>query len=473
MRARLVVLFLSAACGQPSALTDAGQPSLVSYRPCASTNECAAGESCFSGFSNGLCSKACVNDADCGPDKCTNVSGVGVCLKSCAANSDCRTDLRCNASGTSHVCSNNVCATSKCSADPKPTQQQIEQCETQVADPNCLKQRMANLACSAEQQVCGSDNRTNASASAANISSHCRAEIDAYTACVTADAGVDGPDAGTGPFPRGLLFNRPADRQLFFSAAPGFLSQSSVGVGEGSSDSSLSPDGLRVVSVLDTGSLPKLQFVPNGNIGTTTLMIGSVQSYRQPVISPDGARIAFASDNGSGRKIVQIDVTGAGSKTLAGETGTTFSMPAFTPDRKSIIVALGTSDAQLTQLERVDLASGLRSSLTSSLGSEALAIAHRLVISPDGTKVAFDARVASGSTRIFWMDLTTKVVKKVNEYVNEPSTSDSYPSWYDNSSLVFGSNSGGSQSVYRVALDGSGRVLMLRDAAQPWYSPGH
>lgn len=104
--------------------------------------------------------------------------------------------------------------------------------------------------------------------------------------------------------------------------------------------------------------------------------------------------------------------------------------------------------------------------------TEAIAIANRLVLSPDVTKAVFDARVASGATRIFVIDLTTAVgVTKLNEYFGEPTIDDTFPTWSSNSLVAFDSDSGGTHNVYRVTVAGAGRTLIMVDATEPWYAP--
>ena len=98
-------------------------------------------------------------------------------------------------------------------------------------------------------------------------------------------------------------------------------------------------------------------------------------------------------------------------------------------------------------------------------------IANRLVVSADGTRAVFDARVGSGVTRIFGIDLSTKVVTKLNDYMGEPNTNDSFPCWFDANTVAYSSDSGGNDNVYRVGFDGTQRRLLLPKAVEPWYGP--
>ena len=76
----------------------------VSGESCRASSDCPSTETCFSSFPNGLCSKTCVNDADCGGDSCQHIANDFVCLKHCSKTTQCRADLTCGGPRGAFVC---------------------------------------------------------------------------------------------------------------------------------------------------------------------------------------------------------------------------------------------------------------------------------------------------------------------------------------------------------------------------------
>lgn len=89
----------------------------------------------------------------------------------------------------------------------------------------------------------------------------------------------------------------------------------------------------------------------------------------------------------------------------------------------------------------------------------------RAVVSPDGSKVAFDGRISSGGSHIFVASLgqTLGSVTMVTDYPGESGVEDRYPGWRGNTELGFVSNYGGNENIYRIgvtALRGSGNLMV-------------
>jgi Tol biopolymer transport system component len=156
-----------------------------------------------------------------------------------------------------------------------------------------------------------------------------------------------------------------------------------------------------------------------------------------------------------------------GGSTLA------YGSPSFFPDGKSILAGSGNDLAQLTQLEKISLADGSSMNVTNMLGTATTGIMSRVVVSPDGTKAAFDARIGSSGARIFVIDLTSKAVNQVTDYPGEPQANDASPCWLGNDKVCFSSDTGGGEQVY--ALPASGMMtsggLQLAGATEPWFGP--
>jgi hypothetical protein len=85
------------------------------------------------------------------------------------------------------ACSSGGCgASSKCSADPKPTQDSIDECNKLSAGA-CGSQYSDLDSCAQGQQACSSDNTTDTNTTSANIAANCGTQLTAYTNCCTAN----------------------------------------------------------------------------------------------------------------------------------------------------------------------------------------------------------------------------------------------------------------------------------------------
>ena len=218
-------------------------------------------------------------------------------------------------------------------------------------------------------------------------------------------------------------------------------------------------------------TLQILVVVPTAGGAVSTVLTASAQvkNFKAPVFSPDGARIAFGFDDGTSTSIGLINADGTGFQKLA-NGGLAQASPSFTPDGLALLVAAGNPGLGYTQIERIALATNSVTNVTNTLGIEAQGIVNRLVLSPDGTKAAFDGRVSTGLTRIFAIDLSTKMVTQV--YAGEMGTNDTYPCWMSNTAVAFSSDSGGNDNVYQVSLPSSTSAsLLVPKAIQPWFGP--
>jgi hypothetical protein len=184
------MLFLSS-CGTGGGSgggTGGGSGLSISYKPCASTNECLSGETCFLNFNNGLCTRACVGDSDCGGDYCDDLGPKNACVKRCTIDSNCRSDFSCVArSATAKVCGSDPCSRiSPCPNDVRSTATEIAACRTK-SQPNqtaaCFT-LVTNLdSCLGGSVVCDSSGRTDGIATL----TACKTKIDAAEACCKAN----------------------------------------------------------------------------------------------------------------------------------------------------------------------------------------------------------------------------------------------------------------------------------------------
>lgn len=78
-------------------------------------------------------------------------------------------------------CSSSPCdGSSKCSADPKPTDNDKKTCQALLDNEKTCKSELDKYAaCQRDKQVCGSDNKTDS----AKTAEACKSEAEAYTKC--------------------------------------------------------------------------------------------------------------------------------------------------------------------------------------------------------------------------------------------------------------------------------------------------
>jgi Tol biopolymer transport system component len=295
----------------------------------------------------------------------------------------------------------------------------------------------------------------------------------AISACeLFGGGGGGGTGGGTGAFSfdAGFVWVREDDRSVF-AANTGGPPQVLAQVTDAHTPS-VSPDGKRVVFTRNNQS--EIATVSSsGSIPSTVISATSTQkNLKNPVYSPDGQRLAFSFEEGVTSSIGVVNVDGTNFRRVLVGTALSWHSPSFSSDGKKLLVAGGNAGLSVTQFHWLDLATGSTTQVANTLGIEAQTIMNRAVLSPDNTKVVFDARVSSGATRIFVMDLAPpNAVKKVNEYTAEPNTNDRFPCFKSNTALVYNSDSGGNDASYEIKLDGTGRNLILPRAVEPWFGP--
>jgi TolB protein len=292
---------------------------------------------------------------------------------------------------------------------------------------------------------------------------------------MTEENGGGGGAGGTNSFAKGYVYVKRSDRNVYVSDESNPSVASALTSSGGARHPSLSRDGRQVVYVVAVGAESELRVIP-ANGGTSSRVLGSSASernFRFPVFSPSGAQIAFTYDTPSASAIGLVKTDGSGFTKLGGTGSFSYASPSFFPDGQSVLAVAGSLASGFTQLERLSISGGSTTSVTNNLGGEALSIANRAVLSPDGTRVVFDGQVSSGATRIFVMTLATKAVNRVTDYPGEPNTSDSYPAWEGSDRVVFSSDSGDSDNAYSLSASATRTSGGLRvpTAIEPWYGP--
>jgi TolB protein len=279
-----------------------------------------------------------------------------------------------------------------------------------------------------------------------------------------------GGGGGTGEvsFTRGLVFLRGSARDILVADASDYSATQPLTSGGGFRHPSLSPDGDAVAFTDSTGSRLMRVSTRGGSPATVLDADNTFRNLRNPAFTPDGTGIVFVYDSGGASYLGQVSADGTGGAfQLAGGGALSYGSPSFSKGGKLLAVA-GSSGNSFTQLELINPANGATTPVLNNLGGEALQVVNRAVLSPDGTRAAFDGRVASGNTRLFVVDLASRTVRQLSIGAGNQS----FPSWVGNTQLAFTSDEGGSDQVYLVPVDGSGSAsLTVPSATEPMYGP--
>src|SRR5262249_17688715 len=213
---------------------------------------------------------------------------------------------------------------------------------------------------------------------------------------------------------------------------------------------SLSPDGTFFVYAKAVAGHSDI-FLQRPGGKPLNLTADSPADDTQPAFSPDGQEIAFRSErDGGGTLLMRAAADSVRRLTDFGWT------PAWSPDGKEIAVATEgafdpSSRVSLSQLFRVDVATGVRRSLGVADGLQPS-------WSPHGWRLAFWGLAQQVAHRAIWTipaDGGAPVTVVDDAYYNWS------PAWSpDGRFLYFASNRGGSMNLWRVVIDErSGKVL--------------
>lgn len=305
---------------------------------------------------------------------------------------------------------------------------------------------------------------------------------------------LDDPGGGGGGvtdviFGNGYVFVR--NDQIWMANSPGpndetVPASQLTNSGENHSPS-LSPDGRTVVFVQGSESESSLMLVNTVVDAANQVRVlfpasGNQRNFRYPVFTPDGEQVVFAYEDNTGGStfsaIGVVNADGSGFRSVVGSATESYTSPSLQPagggtPSLQVYAALGGVIGSYDQIVAIDLATGDVTPLVTDL-SPATAIADRVVVSPDGTRVAFAGRVPDTAARIFVADLDTEVVTQITEHVGDASAADSSPTWVSNTRVGFSAQVANGESIYTVpatppaAGPGAG-TLEVPSAVQPWY----
>ncbi|HZI15770.1 MAG TPA: LpqB family beta-propeller domain-containing protein [Myxococcus sp.] len=244
--------------------------------------------------------------------------------------------------------------------------------------------------------------------------------------------------------------------------------------------------GRSVVFVQRTGTSTSLMTVPTSGGTEATLLRSNdpvctrgCNNFRTPVFSPDGNSVVFVftPSNSSVTSLGRINTDGSNFRELTPNTTVSYGAPSFLPDGSAVLAPTGSSLSSLDRIARVPTTGG-SPTFVSSLGSEVAQVANRVAVSPDGTQVAFDARLSSGGLRVFVAPLSATGVGAPRRLTNYTGTGvqETWPSWTSASQLgfLFVDSSGGNPGIYRAtvgATPSNSVTIAVPSAAEPSYGP--
>ena len=308
------------------------------------------------------------------------------------------------------------------------------------------------------------------------------------TACEPLDLDDGGGGTAGGVFNSGFVFVRGGDRNIYVVDDAGDPnSPTALTTGGRAQHPAVSRNGRSVVFVRKpaTGGA-ELQTVPTvaGSLASTVfstsdVACGNCTGFRSPVFDPTGNFIVFVIERGSSANssLGRVNVDGSGFQQLTPDTGIPYGAPSFYPDGSAVLAPASSNFSGFNQLARVPVDGSPPLFLNGTLGPEALTIATRAVVSPDGTQVAYDGVVGSGGSRIFVARLNNASIdshRSLTAHPGEAGARDTFPSWIGITQIGFLSDAGGSDNIYRISAltttPGAGS-LVVPSAMEPSYGP--
>ncbi|HVE84239.1 MAG TPA: hypothetical protein VND93_15390 [Myxococcales bacterium] len=302
--------------------------------------------------------------------------------------------------------------------------------------------------------------------------------------CLDDGGGGGGGGGGTVNFITGFAFVRDDNQDIYVADRSDYTTVGRLTTSGGNRQPSLSADGRQVVFVhTDAGGTSSIMTVATNGGGAprtvyTANAAGGEKNFKNPVFSPDGTTIVFAYEVLTTSYLAKVAAAdGSGFTALTGGP-LSYASPSFYPASSfpgEVLAAAGNSIGQYTLLERININTLVHTPVTNDLGAEAASITNRAVLSADGTKVAFDARLASASTatRIFVQVLSTGVTTQVSDTgAGSTEALHAFPTWVSPTQVAFVSNEGGANQVYIQGISALGTGnLTLPSANQPWFGP--
>jgi TolB protein len=301
--------------------------------------------------------------------------------------------------------------------------------------------------------------------------------------CPLLDGG-GGPGGGEINFVSGFAFIRNDNGDLYVVDSSDYDTVGRLTTNGNNRHPALSADGRQVVYVhAEPGGASSIMTVAtNGGAAPRTVYVADTvagqKNFKNPVFSPDGSVIVFAFEVQTTASLAKVNADGTGGFVQLTNGPLSYASPTFYPAATGpddVLAVAGNSIGTYTQLERIDIVTKAVTTVSNNLGVDVHSITTRAVLSKDGTKLAFEGRLASDPNlvRIFVRTLSSGATVRVSDTgAGSSNAQHSYPTWYSSSQVAFVSNEGGADQVYVQGITTAGTgTLTLPSANQPWFGP--
>ncbi|MGI5860967.1 MAG: TolB family protein [Myxococcales bacterium] len=263
----------------------------------------------------------------------------------------------------------------------------------------------------------------------------------AAVGCGELDLGGPG-DGQSVKFSSGYAFVR--DGEIYVADKSDYQAAKRLTDSGANSQPAVSVDGRVIVFVhTDADGLTSLRRVsPAGGDESEIVPASSDRQVAHPALSPTGNLVAFISKFFDGTaSLTTVDIDGANEQLVASSSRD--ASPSFYPDGGSVLVLSGADALTHDEMVKVELSAGVRVSKVAGWSD----LGERAVLSPDGSRIAFEMRV-DGAKRIFVINESGDPSSLVQ--VTNTDGNDAFPTWIGNDRIGFASDAGGAWNVYEI-----------------------
>jgi Tol biopolymer transport system component len=264
-------------------------------------------------------------------------------------------------------------------------------------------------------------------------------------------------------FVEGYVFVR--DGEVYVIDKSDYAAAKPLTASGGNSAPAISGDGKTIVYV-HTDPLTNatsLRKVSSGGLGDAELVPADAgRKVAQPAINRAGTKIVYLAVGAmaSGLRVVNAD--GTGDAAVPGSVAD--ASPSFLPDGQ--VVVLSGNALTHTEIVKVELTAGVRSSLISGLNGT---LGERVAASPDGTRVAFELKTGT-KFNVYAAELLLGASSA--HQLSATGGNDRSPTFVTNDRIGFSSDYGSVASLYEndvTAGSPDSYALMASAVEQPAY----